>query len=224
MCVLVCVSACSPQDDCLDSGTGAGGEVFVSHSILTHALHECVALSCVEEGGSTEEGQADTDTHTPKRVWVRHSLLSYCQQGMEVGFSNAGLRVCVSECIIAGCGIGVRYGDGYGWPAAGFGSVSHSVFWGNGRDWANMRAGGRGDPFPGHRLLLRQCVLHAEVTPRHIHTSGVLLWGNSVWNPPLLIPSAVEGAVGGRPGPDSVYARGRADSHTPPAPGVCTLL
>lgn len=92
------------KDDGIDSGTpenwnGDGGSLLVDHSIFESITHEGIALS-----------SSPTST---RHVTVRRSVVRHAQQGIESGYSGRGHTAEVSDVVISGTRVGLRYGDNY---------------------------------------------------------------------------------------------------------------
>ncbi len=192
------------QDDCFDSGTGTGGTVHIQHSIIENCLHEGIALSNVEVGQvAGVHIIADDVASDHKRVRVEHCIVAFCQQGVELGFSSAGLFVTILRSILSHNVVAVRYGDGYGWQAAGFLFVEQVAFAHNAIDWLNRNPAGKGRPHPGMRTAFANCFFSATLTS-DVLVSHAYLWDNFVWwtsdrlNLHLLLETTNRSVVGPR--------------------------
>ena len=63
------------MDDCIDSGTGPGGNLTIRDTYIESCYHEGIALS-------------DNGFDIPKTVRIEHVIVEDCQQGIELGFST----------------------------------------------------------------------------------------------------------------------------------------
>jgi hypothetical protein len=103
---------------------GEQGHLTVDHVLIENCAHEGVALSCLGA--------------EPKSATLRHLVVTGCQQGVELGFSDVALQADLSLSTVTGNAVGVRIGDNYGWATAGRLTVRDSVVSGNGRDVWNF--------------------------------------------------------------------------------------
>ncbi|RNF00055.1 hypothetical protein TraAM80_07831 [Trypanosoma rangeli] len=90
------------KDDGIDSGAkGGGGSLVVHNTIVESCMHEGVALS------------ADSKSH--RDVVISHTIVQYCQQGIESGYTSTQHTASIMASLIQHCTVGVRYGDNYHW-------------------------------------------------------------------------------------------------------------
>ena len=92
------------KDDGIDSGSpekhrGRGGSLLVENSIIEMCQHEGVALSSAPR--------------TIREALVQHTLIQYCQQGVENGYTGRGHAGTARALTIAHTHVGLRYGDNY---------------------------------------------------------------------------------------------------------------
>jgi hypothetical protein len=93
-------------DDCIDSGTGAGGKLQIFNTFIERCSHEGIAIS-------------DNGWGVAKHVIVRKSSVSECQQGVELGFSTHLLLLDIYDVKMSFNVVGLRIGDNYGWETRG---------------------------------------------------------------------------------------------------------
>lgn len=149
--------------------------------MFEHCLHEGIALSNVEPG--TVAGRdvvPDHEARDSKRVLIEYCSVAHCQQGIELGFSSAGLTATIRDSILTHNVVAVRYGDGYGWQAAGFLLVERVVFRHNAQDWLNLNPAAGSNPHAGLRTAFSSCWFSAPMT-RQVLFSNAYLWDNLVW-------------------------------------------
>eukprot|EP00941_MAST-03F_sp_MAST-3F-sp1_P001390 g1390.t1 len=101
------------NDDGIDFGTGNGGRLIVQDSWIETCNHEGIALS---NNGSSK-----------KNVQIVNSVVTGCQQGIELGFSTISMEVNVLDCLIFSNSVGIRLGDNYQWKVDGIMKINHSV-------------------------------------------------------------------------------------------------
>ncbi|RNF20213.1 hypothetical protein TcG_03793 [Trypanosoma cruzi] len=90
------------KDDGIDSGaTGNGGSLVVHNTIVEGCMHEGVALS--------------SDPNGHREVVISHTIVQYCQQGIESGYASKQHTASITSSLIQKCSVGVRYGDNYHW-------------------------------------------------------------------------------------------------------------
>ena len=90
------------SDDCIDSGTGPGGSLKILNSFIEYCMHEGVAIS-------------DNGWGIPKNVVIANSIVTHCQQGIELGFSTHLNRVKLVNVTFIHNDVGLRIGDNYVW-------------------------------------------------------------------------------------------------------------
>eukprot|EP01065_Artemidia_motanka_P053541 TRINITY_DN995_c0_g3_i1.p1 TRINITY_DN995_c0_g3~~TRINITY_DN995_c0_g3_i1.p1 ORF type:complete len:1209 (+),score=293.06 TRINITY_DN995_c0_g3_i1:41-3667(+) len=88
-------------DDGIDSGTPSwkdtnGGSLDISGTIIDGCQHEGIAFSGVARAAT-----------------VTDSIIRRCQQGVEMGYSLPTHHATVSNCLLEGNDVAVRYGDNY---------------------------------------------------------------------------------------------------------------
>jgi len=112
------------KDDGIDSGGGEGGTVTIDNCRIEGCFHEGMALS---------SSAPAVKLHT-----IKNSVISNCQQGIELGFSSPNHNVIIDNCQINNNYVGVRYGDNYEWGINGTMSLNNSVVLENTRNIWNM--------------------------------------------------------------------------------------
>ncbi len=90
------------KDDCIDSGTGPGGNIQILNSFVEYCMHEGIAIS-------------DNGWGTSKLIQIDNSIVSHCQQGIELGFSTHLLLLTIKNVTFRTNDIGLRIGDNYNW-------------------------------------------------------------------------------------------------------------
>ena len=85
------------KDDCIDSGSGPGGELLIDACLVDGCFHEGIALS--------DSANADSTTQD-KSVIISRTLVTNAQQGIELGFSTSALRAHISSSLVAGNPVG----------------------------------------------------------------------------------------------------------------------
>ncbi len=149
----------------------------------------------------------DHEARDNKRVLIEYCSVAHCQQGIELGFSSAGLRATVRDSILTHNVVAVRYGDGYGWQAAGFLFVERVVFKHNAQDWLNLNPAAGSDPHPGLRTAFSGCWFSARMT-RQILFSNAYFWDNLAWwtSEPLSLARILDATNFTIVGPRAMYA------------------
>ena len=84
-------------DDCIDSGSGSGGIVNISNSIIESCRHEGLAWS--NDGPDT------------KTVHVTDTVIRDCQQAVELGCSTLNTNIVLTHSVITDSLVGIRRGD-----------------------------------------------------------------------------------------------------------------
>lgn len=112
------------KDDGIDSGGGDGGTININNCKIEACFHEGLALS--------------SNVPVVKMHSIKNSILSNCQQAIELGYSSPNHRVTIDSCIITNNYVGVRYGDNYEWEVYGKLTLSNSEVKDNTRDIWNM--------------------------------------------------------------------------------------
>ena len=90
----------------LRSGTGSGGQLLIQNSRIEKCSHEGIAIS-------------DNGWGVSKSVIVKNTIVSLCQQGIELGFSTHLLRLFIYNTSFIKNSVGLRVGDNYGWATKG---------------------------------------------------------------------------------------------------------
>ena len=110
------------KDDGIDAGGDSPGTVTVSGCWIESCFHEGLALSGAD-----------------KIVRVRDTVILNCGQAVEAGYLSP--NVALERCLLAGNGVGARFGDNYAGGHLGFLSMSDSLslfnrcdVWGLSRD------------------------------------------------------------------------------------------
>jgi len=100
------------KDDAVDAGSGGSGEVTVEDCWIEACYHEGLAWS----GGG-------------RKTITRRTVVLNCGQGVEAGWSSSAGSpdVYAEDCFVAGCAVGLRFGDNYDWSYNGFLRVTNSV-------------------------------------------------------------------------------------------------
>jgi hypothetical protein len=93
-------------DDCIDAGSDHFGHLYVHNCWVEACRHEGIALS-------------NTGQNSVAFSLVTHTVISHCQQGIELGFSSAGHLAYVERCTLSHNVVGLRLGDNYGWRQDG---------------------------------------------------------------------------------------------------------
>ena len=106
------------MDDCIDSGTGPGGNLTIRDTYIESCYHEGIALS-------------DNGFDIPKTVRIEHVIVEDCQQGIELGFSTHLHTISVKNVLFYSNYVGLRIGDNYGWQVDGMLACNECVFSGN---------------------------------------------------------------------------------------------
>ena len=104
------------KDDCIDSGTGEGGQLHISSSLFDGCWHEGLAL--------TNRGDE------PKFVSVKRSTFQNSQQGIEVGWSTPKLHLTEHSEFVRNH-IGYRRGDNYNAASRGYTLLKACAFYEN---------------------------------------------------------------------------------------------
>jgi hypothetical protein len=112
------------KDDGIDSGGGEGGTIIIRDSRIEACFHEGIALSSNEP--------------VVKRHHIINTIVSNCQQGIELGYSSSGHEVLIENCSIFNNYIGVRYGDNYEMIVNGLILIKNSTIFDNNIDIWNM--------------------------------------------------------------------------------------
>eukprot|EP01138_Halocafeteria_seosinensis_P013887 gb/GECG01014180.1/.p1 GENE.gb/GECG01014180.1/~~gb/GECG01014180.1/.p1 ORF type:complete len:638 (+),score=49.06 gb/GECG01014180.1/:1-1914(+) len=110
----------SAKDDCVDSGTGTGGDITAEDCIFENCFHEGVAI-----------------TNKPglyKTVKLLGCLFAGNQQGLELGWSTNHTTVTAFGSNFASNLVGVRLGDNYGKDINGFLNLTQCTFSGNSKN------------------------------------------------------------------------------------------
>jgi hypothetical protein len=114
------------KDDGIDSGTGSGGVLVLQQCWIERCFHEGIALSNNGEGA--------------KLVLVQQSVITGCQQGVELGFSTARMLVRLDRLLLMDNMVGCRYSDNYGWLTEGLVWCTDTAFMGNQQDVMNLHS------------------------------------------------------------------------------------
>jgi hypothetical protein len=113
------------KDDGFDSGNDEGGEI---------TLTNCRFEACFHEGAALSSGGTVVKNHT-----FNGCVFTNCGQGLELGFSSPNHSVVADNCMFLNNGIGIRYGDNYGWSEIdGKMLIKNSSSFYNDRDVWNM--------------------------------------------------------------------------------------
>ena len=132
------------MDDCIDSGTGPGGHLNITNTIIESCYHEGIALS-------------DNGWNVEKAVLIRNVLVRDNQQGIELGFSTHLHSVDIYDATIMENFIGLRIGDNYGWATEGIMRCTKCSFLKNEIGIRNLHAGSFAPM--SKQLILRNCSL-----------------------------------------------------------------
>lgn len=113
------------KDDGLDSG-GEDGDAI--------SLTNCRFEACFHEGAALSSGDGVTRRHE-----FINCVFTNCGQGLELGFSSPNHYVTADGCLFENNGVGIRFGDNYGWSHIdGTMLVRNSRSVNNGKDVWNM--------------------------------------------------------------------------------------
>jgi hypothetical protein len=167
----------------VDSGTGVGGVILVTDTLIENCMHEGVALSNTEPNTVAGTDVVDDEAvSSHKTVVIKNTAIQFCQQGVEVGFSTAGLQVAVQQSMIAHCTVGVRYGDSYGWQVSGYFTVQHTAFANNRQDWVVLNGVDYHPQLWHPRLVLDSCLFGGELSQSFDARSCESQQNASVWS------------------------------------------
>jgi len=114
------------KDDCIDTATSKNtkpGDVTIIRTLISHCLHEGIALS----------GSVDV----ARRIRVSDSTIQHSQQGVEMGYSPDILVAILSNVTFKYNVIAVRYGDNYNIPERGHLVLRHCKWIDNEDDIVN---------------------------------------------------------------------------------------
>jgi hypothetical protein len=112
------------KDDGIDTGGSGGGTV---------EINSCRIEACFHEGVSMSSKNLVVKSHS-----IRNTIISNCQQGVELGYSSPNHKVSIVNCTFQDNYIGIRYGDNYEDDVDGRMQVSGSVFYNNEKSYWNM--------------------------------------------------------------------------------------
>ena len=90
------------KDDGIDTGGGnRSGDITIENCWIDSCFHEGIALS-------------NNGTRTKKQRII-NTVVTNCQQGIELGYSSPSHDIKVRHCLFMNNGIGIRCGDNYSW-------------------------------------------------------------------------------------------------------------